>query len=151
VMLFTKASRHISTFWTVQFLRAANRLSRYRPLYRGGPWYKADLVDSYWSGEKKATQTGSVRNSPEQEEWSVHQNGVLLYKQLIRIMTDYACPIWRFAARTHVRNLLVFQSKCLRIATSAPCYVVTGKFTTSWKFHLLPTTSDLKPRDSTIS
>ena len=51
------------------------------------------------------------------------RNGVLLYKQLIRPMMDYACPTWRSAARTHVRRLHVLQSKCLRLATSAPWYV----------------------------
>jgi hypothetical protein len=33
------------------------------------------------------------------------RNGVLLYKQLICLMMDYACPIWRSAARSHVRKL----------------------------------------------
>jgi hypothetical protein len=51
------------------------------------------------------------------------RNGVLLYKQLIRPMMDYACPIWRSAARSHVQKLQVLQSKCLRIATNAPWYV----------------------------
>jgi hypothetical protein len=47
------------------------------------------------------------------------RNGVLLYKQLIRPMMDYACPAWRSAARTHVRRLQVLHSKCLRLATGA--------------------------------
>jgi len=51
------------------------------------------------------------------------RNGVLLYKQLIRPMVDYACPLWRSAARSHVRRLQVLQSKCLRLATGAPWYV----------------------------
>jgi len=51
------------------------------------------------------------------------RNGVLLYKQLIRPMMDYACPAWRSAARTHVRRLQVLQSKWLRLATGAPWYV----------------------------
>ena len=51
------------------------------------------------------------------------RNGVLLYKQLIRPMMDYACPAWRFAARTHVRMPQVLQSKCFRLATGAPRYV----------------------------
>ena len=51
-------------------------------------------------------------------------NGVLLYKQLIRPMMDYACRAWRSAARTHIRRLQVLQSKCLRIATGAPWYVI---------------------------
>jgi hypothetical protein len=51
------------------------------------------------------------------------RNGILLYKQLIRPMMDYACPAWKSAARTHVRRLQVFQSRCLRLATGAPWYV----------------------------
>ena len=41
-------------------------------------------------------------------------------------MMDYACPAWRSAARTHVRELQVLQSKCLRLATVAPWYVRNG-------------------------
>jgi hypothetical protein len=48
------------------------------------------------------------------------RNGVLLYKQLIRSMMGYACPVWRSTARTHARRLQVLQSKCLRLATVAP-------------------------------
>jgi hypothetical protein len=51
------------------------------------------------------------------------RNSVLLYKQLIRPMMDYTCPIWRSAAHTHINKLQVLQSKCLRIATNAPWYV----------------------------
>jgi len=51
------------------------------------------------------------------------RNGVLLYKQLIRPLMDYACPAWRSAARTHVRRLQVLQSKCLRLVTGAPMYL----------------------------
>jgi hypothetical protein len=51
------------------------------------------------------------------------RNGVLLYKQLIRPMMDYACRAWRSAARSHVRRLHILQSNCLRIATDAPWYV----------------------------
>jgi len=51
------------------------------------------------------------------------RNGVLLYKQLTRPMMDYACPAWRFAARTHVRGLQVLQFKCLRLAAGSPWYV----------------------------
>jgi hypothetical protein len=51
------------------------------------------------------------------------RNGVLLYKQLIRPMMDYASPVWRSAARSCVWSLQVLQSKCLRLATVAPGYV----------------------------
>jgi hypothetical protein len=51
------------------------------------------------------------------------RNGVLLYKQLIRPMVNYACPIWRCAARSEVKQLQAVQSKCLRIASGAPWYI----------------------------
>jgi hypothetical protein len=51
------------------------------------------------------------------------RNGLLLYKQLICPMMDYACRAWRFAARSHVWRLQVLQSNCLRLATGAPWYV----------------------------
>ena len=47
------------------------------------------------------------------------RNGVLLYKQFIRPLMDYACPAWRSAVRTHVRRLQVLQAKCLRLVTDA--------------------------------
>jgi len=51
------------------------------------------------------------------------RNSVLLYRQFIHLMMDYACPVWRSAARSRVWKLHVLQSKCLRIATSAPWYI----------------------------
>jgi len=50
------------------------------------------------------------------------RNGVLLYKQLIRPMMEYACPAWRSPARSRVRGLRVLQSKFLRLATGASWY-----------------------------
>jgi hypothetical protein len=49
--------------------------------------------------------------------------GVLLYRHLIHPMMDYACPVWRFAVRSHIRKLQLLQSKCLRTATAAPWYI----------------------------
>jgi hypothetical protein len=69
-------------------------------------------------------------------------NRVLLYKQLIRPMMDYMCPVWRFAAHTHVGRLQVLQSKGLHLATGAPWYIVTGRSTRIWEFHSSPTTSE---------
>jgi len=51
------------------------------------------------------------------------RNGVMLYKQLIRPMMEYACPAWRSTAPSHVRSLQVLKSKCLRLATGVPWYV----------------------------
>jgi hypothetical protein len=52
-------------------------------------------------------------------------NGVLLYKQFIRLMMDCVCPALRTAAPTHVRRLHVLQSKCLRLATGSHWYVTS--------------------------
>jgi len=52
------------------------------------------------------------------------RKGVLLYKQLIRPMMDYASPLpVDSAARSHVRRLQMLQFKFLRLATGAPWYV----------------------------
>jgi hypothetical protein len=51
------------------------------------------------------------------------RNEVLLYKKLIRPMTDYTCPKRRSAVRTHVRRLQVLQTKCLCLANGAPWYI----------------------------
>ena len=48
------------------------------------------------------------------------RNGVLLFKQLIRPMMDYACPACRSAARSHVRRLQVLQSKCFALLLVPP-------------------------------
>jgi hypothetical protein len=50
-------------------------------------------------------------------------NGVLLYKQLIRLVMDSACPIWKSTARTQVRGLQVLQSKRHVPVTDAPWYL----------------------------
>jgi hypothetical protein len=55
------------------------------------------------------------------------RNGVLLYKQLIRPTMEYACPIWRCAAHSYVKQLQALQSKCLRVATGAPWYIRSRK------------------------
>jgi hypothetical protein len=51
------------------------------------------------------------------------RNGVLLYKQLIRPIMDYACLAWRSAARIHIRRLQLLQSKCLPLPTGGTWYV----------------------------
>jgi hypothetical protein len=53
--------------------------------------------------------------------------GVLLIRQLIRPMINYARPAWRFTARCHFRKLQVLQSKYLRIATGAPWYMSSSQ------------------------
>ena len=70
------------------------------------------------------------------------RNGVLLYKQLIRPLMDYACPAWRSAARTHVRRLQVLQSKCLRLVTGAPWYLSNRQIHEDLSVPFSPTTSE---------
>lgn len=54
------------------------------------------------------------------------RNGVLVYKQLIRPMMNYACLAWRSAARTHLRMMQVLHSKCFRLTTGALRYVTSS-------------------------
>lgn len=50
-------------------------------------------------------------------------NKLLLYRQVIRPVATYACQIWGVAARTHLRQLEVLQSRYLRSATNSPFYI----------------------------
>ena len=69
------------------------------------------------------------------------RNAVLLYKQLIHPMMNYACPAWRSTASTHVRRLQVSQSKCLRLATGDPWYISSRQIHEDLGVPILPTTS----------
>jgi hypothetical protein len=66
-------------------------------------------------------EDGCVGSFPEQEMWSLPQE----WDPAVQAapMMDYACPMWRLLAHTHVRRLQVLRSKCLRLVTSAPWYV----------------------------
>jgi len=83
------------------------------PLINGSPGRKISIR---W---ERVGTLGSLLNR--RSSLSI-KNGVVLYKQLIRPMMYYACPVWRFTARSHFNKLQVLQSKCLRISTSAPWY-----------------------------
>jgi hypothetical protein len=123
----------------VLFFKAAGRIQKPRPeQFLGEPmhWverarYLEVTLDTQlsWSahvnqvGKKAAQILGLLGPLLNRRSGLSVRNGVLLYKQLIRPIMDYACPIWRFAVRSHVRKLQVLQSKCLRIATKAPWYV----------------------------
>ena len=122
-MLFAKASRRIPTS---SALRGPNPRGRYHPLPWDELWYTANLVESYRSGEKVAQSLGVLR-LPLNRSGLSFRNGVLLYKQLICPMMDYACPVWRSAARPHIRKLQAPQSKRLRIAASEPWYTANNQ------------------------
>jgi len=108
-MLFAKSSRCIPKPQSVQlFGQPIQWVDGVR--YLGVTLIKAHLVETYRSGAEAGRSDLSI------------SNGVLLYKQLIRPMMDYVCPIWRSATRSHIKKLQVLQSKCLRIATNAPWF-----------------------------
>jgi hypothetical protein len=73
----------------------------------------------------KETAQRMVMNSPLLNRRSslFIKNGVLLYKQPIRHVMDYACPASSSIARTHVQKLQVLYSKCLRLITGALLYI----------------------------
>jgi len=99
-------------------------MGRNNSLSGGDPRYTTHLVVSHRPGREvdcsKDGYAGTLLNT--KSDLSI-KNRVLLYKQLIRPLMDYACPTWRSAARSHVRRLEVLQSKCLRLATGATWYV----------------------------
>jgi hypothetical protein len=73
---------------------------------------------------KRAAQRLSVLGLlPNRRSGLSVRNVLLLYKQPIRPMMDYACPIWRSTARIEVQKLQVLECKCHRNATSSPWYV----------------------------
>jgi hypothetical protein len=98
-------------------------------VWRGGIKGACLLAAKLWSKHidqvrKKAAQRLGILGPLLNRRSSLsNRNGVLLYKQLIRPMMDYACPVWRSAAHSHIQKLQVLQSKCLRIATNSPWYI----------------------------
>jgi hypothetical protein len=121
------------------FAKAAWRIPRPRPVqFLGHPiecvdtaCYLGVTLDSRltWRPHivqvrKKASQRLGVLGSLLKRRRGLSiRSGVLLYKQLIRPMMDYASPIWRCASRSYLEQLQALQSKCLRIATGAPFYI----------------------------
>jgi hypothetical protein len=92
--------------------------------YLGVSRYAANLVGTRQPGEEDGSRNiGHAWPLLNRRSDLSVRNDVLLYKQLIRPMMHYTCPIWRSTASSHVKNLHVLQSKCLRIATNAPWYV----------------------------
>jgi hypothetical protein len=71
-------------------------------------------------GRKAAERLGMLGHLRNRRSDLSIRNDVLVYKQLIHPMMDYACPIWRFTAHSHARKLQVLKSKCLHVATNAP-------------------------------
>ena len=70
-------------------------------------------------------------------------NGVLLYKQLIRPVMDYACPVWWLPLAPISRNCKCCSPSVLALLSMHPGTLVTGKFTTTWESSTSPTISDI--------
>jgi hypothetical protein len=123
-VLPAKAARRVRPPRPMQFL-GEPILGRKSKLYWGDPLYAANLVGTRNQVRKKAARRLGVLGPLLNRKSGLSvRNGVLLYKQLIRPVTDYASPIWRSAARSHVQKLQVLQyNQCLRIAINAPWYV----------------------------
>jgi hypothetical protein len=111
-MLFAKAGRQILKPRPVR-----------EPIQWGDPWYTAHINQV----RKKAVQREGVLGSFLYRRTGLSiRNGVLLHKQLMHPMMDYACPFWRSATCSRTRKLQMLQSNYLCIATSAPWYIGNG-------------------------
>jgi hypothetical protein len=138
-----RIANNVSKSTAVLFAKAARRVRQPRPVqFLGEPieWvqtarYLGVALDTRltWSAhvdqvrKRAAQRLGVLGPLLNRRSGLSIRNGVLFYKKLIRSMTDYACPIWRAAARSHVQKLQALQSKCLRIATNALWYVGNRK------------------------
>jgi hypothetical protein len=120
-VLFVKAARRIKNPRAVQLLREPTQW------VKTARYLRATLdIQLTWSaqvnqvGKKAAQKSGVLGPLLNTTNGLFIRNGVLVYKQLIHSMMDYTCPIWKSAARSHVRNLQVSQTKCFGIATNSP-------------------------------
>jgi hypothetical protein len=102
--------------------------------------------NKFLTWDKAAQRTGTLGPLLNRRNGLSIRNGVLLYKQLNCPMMDYGCPVWRSAARSHIKKLQVMQSKCLCIATNTPWYICDRKIHDDFK---IPYLSDhISLRDS---
>ena len=62
------------------------------------------------------------------------RNGVLLYKQLIRPLMDYACPAWRSAAAHTSGGCRCYNPSVFALLRVPLGTLVTGRFTRIWVF-----------------
>ena len=117
--------------------RGANQLGQYGSLSGGDPGQPTHLVASHRTGEQENfSKDGLAGPLLNRSDLSI-RNGVLLYKQLIRPLKDYACPAWRSAARTHTSGGCKCYNPSVFALVRVPlCSLVTGRFTRIWVFLL---------------
>jgi hypothetical protein len=70
------------------------------------------------------------------------RNRVLLYKQLIHLMMDYACPAWRKLPTHTSRDCRCCNPSVFALLRVPLGTLVAGRFTRIWVFHNLLTTSE---------
>ena len=136
-MLFAKASRSIPKPPPVQLfgepIHSVNT-ARYLAVTLYAQLTSSTHVDQVRN--KAAQRLGVLRTLLNRRSGLSIRNGVMLYKQLIGPMMDYACPVWRSAAHSHIRKLQVLQSKCLRFVTSATWYMGNKQVREDLRFSL---------------
>jgi hypothetical protein len=137
-VLFDKTARHIQKLRPVLFLEDTIQwVETARCLGVNLHTQLTSAEHNNQVGKKTAEGLGVLVPLVNKRSGLSIRNGVLLYKQLTSPLIDYECPIWRSAVCSHVRKLLVLQSKCLRIATKAPWYVRNRKIHEDLGFTLL--------------
>nr|CAD7446995.1 unnamed protein product [Timema bartmani] len=72
--------------------------------------------------ENKVLQAGPTPADRRADQMG-EQNGLTLYKKLLRPILNYACHAWGHLADTYMRRMKAFQSMCLKIIVDAPWYV----------------------------
>jgi hypothetical protein len=145
---------NVSKSSAINFARAGRRFIQPRPVTLFGEpiqWvdttrYLGVTLDKRlaWSSHieqvsRTAQRMGLLGPALNRSELSI-RNGVLVHKQLIRTLMDYACPVWRSAARNHVWRLRLLKSKCCALMRVPLGTLVTGRFTRIWVFHSSSTT-----------
>jgi hypothetical protein len=117
-MLFVKTERRATQHRSlrlfgepIQWVDTARYLGM--TLYKRLTW-SAHIIDQI--RKKAAQRLGALGPLLNRRSSLSIRNGVLLYKQLIRPIMDYACPVWTSATRSHIKKLQLLQSKCLRVA-----------------------------------
>jgi hypothetical protein len=71
------------------------------------------------------------------------RNGALPHKQLICLMMNYMCPIWRSATCSHTVNCRCFSPSVFTLLPMHLDTLITSKLTLIWESFSLLTTSDL--------
>ena len=61
---------------------------------------------------------------PEQKfNYSKKKCSLFIFKQIIRPILTYACPVWGNCASSHIKKMQIVQNKVLRIIANAPWFV----------------------------